>query len=325
MSTEPDISEIGSGKFLTDSVADSPSPPSGIVAQPTRYQLETYYYREVYLNGEFVPFVEARVPIMDRGFLFGDGVYELIPVYGGRPFRLSQHMARLDNSLRSIRMENPLHPDAWEQIFARLTGSTSDVDQLLYLQVTRGMDRIRNHLFPQTIAPTVFVMAWTAEPRDPDISAKGIAAVVLEDNRWHRCDIKATALLGNVLLRQAAEDAGADEAILVRDGLVTEGSSTNPFVVRGGEILTPPASNRLLRGITRDLVLELARGANLPCAERHITRDELETADELWICSSSREIQPVTLLDGKPVGKGMPGAALWRRMDDLFQDYKHSW
>ncbi|WP_089727655.1 aminotransferase class IV [Candidatus Thiosymbion oneisti] len=276
---------------------------------------------EVYLKGKFMPIEEACVPVMDRGFLFGDGVYELIPVYGGRPFRLSQHMERLDNSLGSVRMENPLQLDAWERIFARLTGSIPDIDQLLYLQVTRGVDRTRNHLFPQGGEPTVFVMAWTAEPRDPDISGKGIAAVVLEDNRWHRCDIKATALLGNVLLRQAAQDAGAAEAILVRDGLVTEGSSTNPFVVQDGEILTPPASNRLLRGITRDLVLELARGVDMPCAERHITRDELETADELWISSSSREVQPVTLLDGKPVGEGVPGA-LWRRIDDLFQDYK---
>jgi len=276
---------------------------------------------EVYLNGKFMPIEEACVPVMDRGFLFGDGVYELIPVYGGRPFRLSQHMERLDNSLRSVRMGNPLQPDAWERIFARLTGFPSDVDQLLYLQVTRGPDRTRNHLFPQGVEPTVFVTVWTAGPRDPEIATKRLAAITLEDNRWHRCDIKATTLLGNVLLRQAAQDAGATEAILVRDGLVTEGSSTNPFVVQGGEILTPPASNLLLCGVTRDLVLELARGADLPCAERHITRDELETADELWISSSSREVQPVTLLDGKPVGEGVPGA-LWRRMDDLFQDYK---
>lgn len=150
-----------------------------------------------------------------------------------------------------------------------------------------------------------------------------MAAIVLEDNRWHRCDIKATALLGNILLRQEAEDAGATEAILIRDGLVTEGSSTNPFAVQDGEILTPPKSNLLLPGITRDLVLELARGTGMPCAERHITRDELETADEIWISSSSREVQPVTRLDGKPVGKGVPGA-LFRRMHSLFQDYKAS-
>ena len=278
---------------------------------------------EVYLNGKFMPLHEARVPVMDRGFLFGDGVYEVIPVYGGRPFRLARHMDRLDNSLRSVRMENPLDLDTWEQIFARLTGSTPRVDQLIYLQVTRGPDPARNHLFPQGVEPTVFAMAWAAKPRDPAIAEQGIAAIVLEDNRWHRCDIKATALLSNILLRQEAEDAGAAEAILIRDGLVTEGSSTNPFAVQDGEILTPPKSNLLLPGITRDLVLELARGTGMPCAERHITRDELETADEIWICSSSREVQPVTRLDGKPVGKGVPGA-LFRRMHALFQDYKTS-
>jgi len=277
--------------------------------------------REVYLNGQYLSLEEARVSVLDRGFLFGDGVYEVIPVFGGRPFRLTQHMERLDNSLQSIRIASPLQPDEWERIFARLTGSTPNVDQLIYLQVTRGVDPARNHLFPQGVEPTVFVMSWNAKPRDPNISRHGIGAIVLEDNRWRRCDIKATALLGNVLLRQQAEDAGAKEAILIRDGLVTEGSSTNPFIVQGGKILTPPKSNLLLRGVTRDLVLELARDADMPCAERHITRDELETADEIWICSSSREIQPVTWLDGKPVGDGVPGP-LFAHMYALFQDYK---
>jgi D-alanine transaminase len=277
--------------------------------------------REVYLNGEYLPLEEARVSVLDRGFLFGDGVYEVIPVFGGHPFRLAQHLERLENSLQSIHIKNPLQPDDWARIFAHLTGSTPDLEQMIYLQVTRGVEPVRNHLFPQGVAPTVFVMAWNAKPRDPDISRKGISAVVLEDNRWQRCDIKATALLGNVLLRQEAEDAGADEAILIRDGLVTEGSSTNPFAVQGDEILTPPKSNLLLPGVTRDLVLELARGAGLACAERHITRDELETADEIWICSSSREVQPVTRLDNKPVGDGVPGP-LFTRMEALFQDYK---
>jgi D-alanine transaminase len=278
---------------------------------------------EVYLNGELMPLEEARISVMDRGFLFGDGVYEVIPVYGGRLFRLAQHMQRLDNSLHSIRMENPLQPEDWEKIFKRLTGATPDIEQLVYLQVTRGMDWARNHLFPRGSKATVFVMAWIAKPKDPDIAKKGVAGVVLEDNRWNRCDIKATSLLGNVLLRQEAQDAGATEAILIRDGLVTEGSSTNPFIIQDGEILTPPSSNLLLPGVTRDLVLELARGSDMPCAERQITRDELETADEIWICSSSREVQPVTRLDGKPVGDGEPGT-LFRRIDTLFQDYKAS-
>ena len=277
---------------------------------------------EIYLNGEFLPAENASISVMDRGFLFGDGVYEVIPVYGGRPFRLAQHLARLDRSLQCIRLENPLEPDDWERILTRLIGAAPG-DLLIYLQVTRGPDPVRNHLFPHRVEPTVFVMTWASKPRDPAIVEEGVAAVVLEDNRWHRCDIKSIALLGNILLRQEAEDAGATEAILVRDGLVTEGSSTNPFVIQGEEILTPPQSNLLLRGITRDLVLELARGAGLACAERHITRDELETADEIWISSSSREVQPVTRLDGKPVGDGMPGP-LWRRVDTLYQDYKAS-
>ena len=175
---------------------------------------------EIYLNGDYMPLSEAKVPVMDRGFLFGDGVYEVIPVYGGRTFRLDQHMERLDNSLHSIRMENPLERDAWEGIFQRLTGVSSE-DQLVYLQVTRGVDPARNHLFPQGAEPTVLAMAWAAKPRDPAIAQQGIAAITLDDNRWHRCDIKSIALLGNVLLRQQAEDVGAGEAILIRDGLVT--------------------------------------------------------------------------------------------------------
>ncbi len=282
---------------------------------------------EVYLNGEFMPLEEARVPVMDRGFLFGDGVYEVIPVYAGRPFRLTQHLDRLDNSLHSIRMENPLQRDAWEGIFQRLTSPTptptptSELDQLIYLQVTRGLDPARNHLFPQGSEPTVFVMTWNAKPRDPSIAEHGIAAISLEDNRWHRCDIKAIALLGNVLLRQQAEDAGAGESILIRDGLLTEGSSTNPFLVKDGEILTPPKSNQVLPGVTRDLVLELVRREGVPCAERDIAAGELKTADEIWISSSSREVQPVTRLDGVPVGEGVPGA-MWKRLDALFQAYK---
>jgi len=276
---------------------------------------------EVYLNGEFMPLQSARISVMDRGFLFGDGVYEVIPVYGGHTFRLAQHMERLDNSLHGIRMENPLPRDAWEQIFEHLKGGTPEVNRLIYLQVTRGVDPARNHLFPQRAAPTIFAMAWDAKPRDPAIAAHGLAAITLEDNRWQRCDIKSIALLGNVLLRQQADDVGVSEAILIRDGLVTEGSSTNPFLVMDGEILTPPKSNRVLPGVTRDLVLELAREAGIPCVERSISRDELETADEIWIASSSREVQPITSLDGASVGTGVPGV-LWRRMDQLFQDYK---
>jgi D-alanine transaminase len=275
---------------------------------------------EVYLNGAFMPLAEARIPVMDRGFLFGDGVYEVIPVYGGRPFRLPQHLDRLDNSLAAIRLANPLSRGAWSEIFARLLGAGPG-DQSLYVQVTRGADSKRNHLFPAAAEPTVFAMAWEAQSRRPEIASEGVAAITLEDLRWLRCDIKSVALLGNVLLRQAAEDAGTEESILIRDGRVTEGSSTNVFLVAAGRIVTPPKTNLLLPGITRDLVLELAREAGLPCAEREVPREELEAAEEVWLTSSSREVVAVTRLDGRPVGDGRPGP-LWHRIDGLYQDCK---
>jgi D-alanine transaminase len=276
---------------------------------------------EVYLNGEFMPLEEAKVPVMDRGFLFGDGVYEVIPVYGGQPFRLPEHLDRLDGSLDAIRMANPLPRDEWARILSRLTMPAMETDQLVYLQVTRGADPSRNHLFPVNADPTVLVMAWKAKPRKPEIADRGVTAITLDDFRWLRCDIKAIALLSNILLRQAADDAGAEESILIRDGCATEGSSTNFFLVKDGEINTPPKSHLLLPGITRDLVLELAREAGMPSNEREVKREELKSADELWITSSSREVSPVTRIDGDRVGDGLPGP-VWRRMDGLFQEYK---
>jgi D-alanine transaminase len=275
----------------------------------------------VYLNGAFLPLEEARVPVMDRGFLFGDGVYEVIPVYGGHPFRLTEHLKRLDDSLDGIRLANPLSRDEWMGVLSRLTEELPGADQTLYLQVTRGADPVRNHLFPAGAAPTVFAMAWMAKTRKPEIAEDGVAAITLEDMRWLRCDIKSIALLGNVLLRQAAEDSGAEESILLRGDAVTEGSSTNVFVVKDGVLATPAKGNLLLPGITRDLVVELARDAGIPSEEREVTRAELTTADEIWITSSSREVTPITRLDDQPVGNGRPGP-LFRRMDGLFQDYK---
>jgi len=275
---------------------------------------------QVYLNGDYMPLNEARISVLDRGFLFGDGVYEVIPAYGGRLLRLAEHLERLDNSLAAIRMDNPLARRQWDEIFARLTADAPG-DRFLYVQVTRGADSTRMHLFPDKVRPTVFVMTWEAKPRRAEIVREGVSAITLDDIRWLRCDIKSIALLSNVLLRQAAEDASAEESILIRDGQVMEGSSTNVFLVANGEVQTPPKSNLLLPGITRDLVLELAREAGMPCAERALSRAMLETADEVWLTSSSREVDPVTRIDGKPVGDGKPGA-VWRRMDALFQDYK---
>jgi D-alanine transaminase len=276
---------------------------------------------EVYLNGEYLPLGEARVSVLDRGFLFGDGVYEVIPAYGARPLRLPQHLDRLENSLRGIRLDNPLDRGEWGAVIERLLGGTPGADQAIYLQVTRGAPPERDHLFPSGVAPTVFVMAKPLKPRAPEIAERGVSAVTLEDLRWLRCDIKAVTLLANVLLRQASAEAGADEAILVRDGLAQEGSSSNLFSVKDEVIHTPPKSQLLLPGITRDLALELARKAGLTCLERPLPVGELAAADELWLSSSTREVMPVTRLDGAPVGDGLPGP-VWRRIDALYQDYK---
>jgi D-alanine transaminase len=274
-----------------------------------------------YLNGQYLPLEEVTVSVMDRGFLFGDGVYEVIPVYRGRPFRLEQHLDRLERSLGAIRLDSPLSREAWRQVLERLIGAQPERDQLVYVQITRGPQPSRNHLFPEAATPTVFATAWEAKPRNPDIAVKGITAITMADVRWLRCDIKSIALLSNVLLRQAAQDAGAEEAILIRDGQVTEGSSTNVILIKEGEVITPAKGNLLLSGITRDLILELAREAGIPSTERAVAAAELRAADELWVVSSSREVAPVTRLDGIPLGAGTPGP-LWRRMDRLFQEYK---
>jgi len=276
---------------------------------------------EVYLNGAYLPLSEARVSVLDRGFLFGDGVYEVIPAYGARPLRLAQHLDRLDNSLRGIRMDNPLGRGQWGAVIERLLAAAPGTDQAVYLQVTRGAPPERDHLFPAGVAPTVLVMVKPLKPRAPEIAERGISAVTLQDLRWMRCDIKAVTLLANVLLRQASADAGADEAILVRDGLAQEGSSSNLFAVKDGVILTPPNGQLLLPGITRDLALELAREAALTCLERPLAVAELAAADEVWLSSSTREVMPVTRLDGASVGDGLPGP-IWRRIDALYQDYK---
>ena len=275
----------------------------------------------VYLNGEFLPLEQARVPVLDRGFLFGDGVYEVIPAYSRQLFRLPQHLERLDNSLRAIRMAPPHARGEWVRILGRLIEGDPAPDQSVYLQVTRGVAPKRDHAIPAGIAATVFAMANPIPPADPRLGEQGIPAVTRNDFRWQRCDIKAVTLLANVLLRQEAADAGAVEAILVRDGMATEGAASNLFVVSGGVVLTPPKGPRLLPGITRDLVLELARGAGIALREEDISREQLRQAQEIWLTSSTKEILPVTSLDGEPVGDGHPGA-LWQRMTGLYQDYK---
>jgi D-alanine transaminase len=277
----------------------------------------------VYLNGEFLPLSEARISVLDRGFLFGDGVYEVIPAYGGRPFRLAEHLQRLQRSLDAIRLNNPYSDGDWRRLLQQLLARTPGEDQGIYLQITRGAAPKRDHAIPAGVAPTVFAMCSPILPPSPQIAAEGIDAVSREDSRWLRCDIKAITLLANVLLRAQAADEDALEAILIRDGQVTEGAASNLFLVRDGRIATPPKSELLLAGITRDLILELAQAQGLPWEERPIAAAELVQADELWLSSSTRELLPVTRLDGQAVANGRPGP-IWQQMNGYYQDYKAS-
>ncbi len=273
-----------------------------------------------YLNGKFLPISEARVPVLDRGFIFGDGVYEVIPCYGGHLLRLDEHLQRLQQSLDGIRLANPLSMEEWKGILRHLVEHNPAEDQSLYLQITRGVAG-RDHGFPEETSPTVFAMSKPLQSPSPSLLRQGARAITLPDIRWDCCHIKAISLLPNVLLRQQALEAGADEAILLRDGEATEGAASNLFIVKDGLLLTPPKDNRLLPGITRDLVVELARNTGIPHQERAISETDLRTADEIWLTSSTKEILPVTRLDGKPVGKGRPGE-VWKQMYQQYQQYK---
>ncbi len=274
----------------------------------------------VYLNGEFLPVERAQISVMDRGFVFGDGIYEVIPVYGGRLFRLEQHLQRLARSLAEIRLLNPLSSDEWRRCLQDLVTRNGAGDQSVYVQITRGVAP-RDHAFPKEVKPTVYAASSPLRPQAAEVAKHGVAAISLPDIRWQRCDIKAITLLPNILLRQQAVDRGAVEAILVRDGLVNEGAASNLFIVKGGELITPPKGAYLLPGITRDLVLELAAAHAIAYREAAITPQDLADAEEVWLTSSTREILPVTRLDERAVGDGKPGA-LWRRMTALYQDYK---
>lgn len=274
-----------------------------------------------YVNGDYVPRGRACVPLTDRGLLFGDSVYEVIPAYGGLPFRVTHHLRRLDRSLAAIRMRNPLDDRAWRAVFERLAGQLPGKDQSIYLQVTRGDYPMRNHVIPEQVTPNVFAFTMSMPERDREAAQRGMSAITLDDIRWGRCDIKATTLLANVLARAKANEEGVDEAIFVHDGQAIEGTASNLFIVSQGLIITPPDSPDLLPGITRDLVLELAQEAGLPYAQAAIGIGELENADEIWLSSSTREVAAVVMLNGKPVGDGSPGEQ-WQRMDALYQACK---
>ena len=275
----------------------------------------------VYLNGEYLPVEQAKVSVLDRGFLYGDGVYEVIPVFGGRPLRLQQHLTRLDNSLGRISLDNPLSDDQWRQVFDNLLTSNPGDDRAIYLQVSRGVYPKRDLSIKQDYPATVFVMVMPVSKPDVARVSRGIAAITVEDFRWQACDIKSTSLVANVMLKQQAAAAGVEDAILVRGGRVTEGTASNVFIVRDGVLITPPLGSQLLSGITRDLVIEIAATANILIEERDLREDELFAADEIWMTSSTREIAPVIMLNGEQVGDGSPGP-VWQKVMALYQQCK---
>jgi len=270
-----------------------------------------------YLNGDFRQLEDIRISPLDRGFLFADGVYEVIPVYAGRLFRADAHLDRLERSLAGIRIEDPLGRAGWKALLGGIVERNGGENQSLYLQVTRGAAP-RDHAFPGSVAPTVFAMTRVL---DSDPQSGPLHTVTRPDIRWSRCDIKSVALLPNVLARQEAEDAAASEAILIRDGLLTEGTATNVFVVQGNVVRTPPESPHILAGITRGLLKELMEAAGVECREEPISEAELRAARQIWVTSSSKEVVPVVRLDGESVGEGVPGP-LWERIHGLFQDFK---
>jgi len=278
--------------------------------------------QQVYLNGKFTPLAEAQVSVLDRGFLFADGVYEVIPAYGGKLFRLPQHLNRLNNSLEAIRMAPVMSHQQWEKVLNKLLTAHQESDQSVYIQVTRGSGVNRDHKLPTDYQPTIFAMCQTIVTADLTTIAKGISAITLDDIRWDWCHIKSVALLGNILLKQQASDQQCAEAILLRDGYATEGSASNLFIIEDNKLITPPKSHNLLPGITRDLVLELAQQEGLECQEREISEQQLTHASEIWLTSSTREIMPVTELNRQPINNGKPGA-IWQKISRHYSDFKN--
>lgn len=273
-----------------------------------------------YLNGEFLPLGQAKISVLDRGFIFGDAIYEVIPVYHRKPLRLAAHIARLQRSLGEIRIASPHTEGEWAELIDELIACNESDDQAIYLQVSRGVAK-REFGLPQDIEPTVFMLSSPYVPPPQQQIDNGIAAMSFADFRWLRCDIKSTSLLGANMLRQFANDAGGAECVLFRDGYLTEGSSSNIFLVRNGTLITPPKSSLILPGITYDLLLELAAENEVAIDVREVPESEVKAADELMLSASLRELLAITRLDGEAVGTGRPGP-VFRRLYELFQAYK---
>ena len=274
-----------------------------------------------YLNGEYLPVDEVRISPLDRGFLFGDAVYEVVPVHAGRPLLLDAHIARLSHSLESLNIDNPYSNGQWAELIAGLTKRNSGGDLAIYIQITRGVDAGRDHVYPDNLVPTVFAMATQLAVAD---YTQGVKAITLPDNRWGRCDIKATALLANVLARQAAFDAGAVDAILLLNGEVTEGAVSSVLIVEGGELIRRPHGQAVLPGTTTDFVVEVAHRAGRACRDEIISEARLRGADEIWLAGATKGIAPVVRLDTEEIGDGRPGP-VWRNIAEQYKAQIDGW
>ena len=275
--------------------------------------------RTVYLNGQFLPLGSAKISVLDRGFIYGDGVYEVVPVYGRKPFRMPQHLARLARTLAGVGLADP-HAGRWEALIAELIDRQPFEDQAVYVQVTRGVAK-RDHAFPQGVEPTVFMMSNPLVLPTREQVERGVAVVTAEDNRWLRCDLKTTSLIGNVLMRQYAVEHDAIETVMFRDGFLTEASASNVLIVRDGTIVAPPKDNLILPGITYDAALDVAREVGVPFSIRSVAHAEALDADEMWLSSSTKEVLAVSTIDGRPVGNGAPGP-VFRRVWEALQARK---
>ena len=276
----------------------------------------------VYLNGEFIDKADANISVMDRGFLFGDGVYEVIPVYNRQVFRLNPHLDRLQRSLDAVGIRNPYTNEQWQALIERLTQHSAFNNQSVYLQITRGIDSKRAHS-AGALTPSVYIEANELTPRDQATLATGFAAITRADLRWQRCDIKATSLLANVMYSQEARSAGVEEVILHRDNRVTEGASSNVFIIKDGVLLTHPTGPYILSGITRDLVLESVKACQINIEECGFSLEALLAADEVWISSSTREVMPITTIDGQVINQGQVGHC-WQQVYEHYQQLKHA-
>jgi D-alanine transaminase len=268
-----------------------------------------------------MPVEEATISVMDRGFLFGDGVYEVIPVFANKLLRLDEHLKRLHNSLNRISLPNPHNNEEWAEIFSGLLNKNDAEDSAVYLQISRGVYAKRDLTIKAGHPPTIFAMVLQVTPPDTEIVTAGISVITVDDFRWGACDIKSTSLVASVMLKQQAVAAGVEDAILIKNHMLSEGTASNVFIVKNDVLITPPTGHKLLPGITRDLVIEIAKNNTILVEEREVKEAELYSADEIWMTSSMREIAPVIRLNGEAVGAGAAGE-MWKRVVDLYQQYK---